>query len=197
VKQEHPSDWRPVIQHSLHRQFFLNSGAAYYTPFFIHSVDAHRAYWLLHFSGHSKARDVMMQLHWEMENHFQHFGQSGFSMLGYDPRHDFESVGQMKLPFSFDSFAAEETNNALLAQLPRRIAAANDGVTFGDFFDSVVNETPATKNMIAHQISRLTLENELEVRAQDGTRRRNGVRIQNDDVILRPRQRLLLPPQHR
>jgi three-Cys-motif partner protein len=197
VKQEYPSDWRFVIQHSLHRQFFLNSGAKYYTPFFIHSVDSHRAYWLLHFSGHSKARDAMMQLHWELENHFQHFGQFGFSMLGYDPRRDFESVGQMKLPFGFDSFAAEETKNALLDQLPRRIAAAKDGVTFGHFFNSVVNETPATKDMIARQISQLTLEKDLEVRAQDGKRRRNGVQIRDDDIILRPRQRLLLPPQYR
>jgi three-Cys-motif partner protein len=195
MKQEYPSDWRPVIQHSLHHQIFLNSGATYYTPFFIHSVDSHRAYWLLHFSGHSKARDAMMQLHWELENHFQHFGQRGFSMLGYDPRHDFESVGQMTLPFGFDSFAADDTKRALLDQLPRRIATVKDGVPFGDFFNSVVNETPATKDMIANQISQLTLDKELEVRTKDGRRRRNGVQICDDDIIVRPRQRLLLPPR--
>lgn len=191
VKEAKPRDWRPVIQHTLHRKFFLNSSANFYTPFFIHSADAHRAYWLLHFSGHSKARDVMMQLHWELENHFQHFGQPGFFMLGYDPRRDFERIGQQILSFGFDSFAADATRHALLDQLPRRIAEAKHGIQFAKFFSSVVNETPATKEMIAARISELTLEKELEVWTKEGTRRRNGVQIQDDDIVLRPKQRLL------
>ncbi len=193
VKQKSPIDWRPVIQHALHNQFLAKSGAVFYTPFFIHSVEAHRAYWLLHFSGHSKARDVMMQLHWELENHFQHFGQAGFSMLGYDPRRDLERLGQNRLSFGFDSYAAEETRTALLEELPRRISAFSDGVRFGDFFNKVVNETPATKEMLAKQISKLTLEKELAVKSVSGKFRRNGVQLDDDDIIIRPRQRLLLP----
>ena len=195
VKRENPLDWRPLIQHSLHRELFMNSGAEYYTPFFIHSVEAHRAYWLLHFSGHSKARDAMMQLHWELENHFQHFGQAGFFMLGYDPRRDCEKTGARKLSFGFDSFAAEETKYALLEQLPRRVAESKHGISFGRFFNSVVNETPATKDMLAQQISELSREKELEIRTADGRLRRNGVQIHDDDIIIRPQQRLLLP-QH-
>jgi three-Cys-motif partner protein len=193
IKQDQPLDWRAVIQHTLHRAMFRNSGADFYTPFFIFSADAHRAYWLLHFSGHSKARDVMVQLHWEMENHFQHFGGPGFCMLGYDPRKDLARFGRQMLPFGFDSFAAEETRLALLDQLPRRLNTLGDGVRFGAFFDSVVNETPATKQMIANGVRDLTIEKELEVRTSDGRKRRDGVIVQDDDIVLRPKQRLLLP----
>ncbi|MDA8562849.1 three-Cys-motif partner protein TcmP [Mariniblastus sp.] len=193
LRQKHSSDWRPAVQHVLHNHFFTKSGAKFYTPFFIHSADSHRAYWLLHFSRHSKARDVMMQLHWEMENHFQHFGGCGFGksgMLGYDPRQDIE---RPLLPYEFDSLAAEQTNEALLETLPQRISRLKRDITFGDFCDAVANETPATKQMLGQNISDLTCENELVIYSSDGRRRRNGVKIAPDDVIVVPRQKLLLP----
>jgi len=86
IRQNHASDWRPTIQHLLHQHFYEKSGADCYTPFFINSTDSHRAYWLLHFSKHSTARNAMVDLHWSMQNHFQHFGKAGFEMLlGFDP----------------------------------------------------------------------------------------------------------------
>ena len=193
LRQQHASDWRPAVQHVLHNHFFSKSGAKYYTPFFIHSVDSHRAYWLLHFSRHSKARDVMMQLHWEMENHFQHFGGAGLGMfgtLGYDPRNDIETP---LLPFQFDSVAAEQTNESLLDSLPRRISDFNGEISFAAFCDAVANETPATKQMLGQNISDLSRENELAIYTSAGRRRRNGVQIAAEDVIVVPRQRLLLP----
>ncbi len=36
-----------------------------------------------------------------------------------------------------------------MEDIPRRIASYKDGITLRDFFNSVVNETPATKAMIA------------------------------------------------
>jgi hypothetical protein len=47
--------------------------------------------------------------------------------------------------------------------------------------------------MLANAIRELTLEKELEIRTMDGSRRRNGVQINDDDIIVRPRQKLLLP----
>lgn len=189
VKQESLKDWRPVIQASLHTELWRKSGADYYTPFFIHSVDSHRAYWLLHFSGHSKARDAMMQLHWEMKNHFQHFGRPGFGMLGFDPRR--ELGRQQTLPFDFDDSARALTQNALMDEIPRLIT--HEGMLFEDFFNAVVNNTPATKEMLATYIGELTKENELEVCASDGRLRRRGARLRDDDVVRRPQQTLLLP----
>lgn len=191
IKQAFPNDWRSMIQNKLHGELRSKCGAGYYTPFFIHSTDSHRAYWLLHYSGHSKARDVMMRLHWEVENHFQHFGRAGFGMLGYDPRQCESDDSQLKLPFAFDGSALERTRQALLSEIPRLILP--QGRSFSDFFDAVVNDTPATKKMLGDCIRELTLEKELEVRASDGRVRRNGVQIQDDDIILRPRQQLLIP----
>ncbi len=135
----------------------------------------------------------MMQLHWEMENHYQHIGRAGFGMLGYDPRNNEISNHQKTFPFAFDKSANICTRQALLEELPRHIAP--DGIRFRDFFDSVANESPATKQMLGEQISELTLAKELELRNADGKVRRNGVHIHNDDIIIRPRQRLLLPPR--
>lgn len=189
IKRSNPHDWRPIIQNSLHSEFRCNSGAGYYTPFFIHSVDSHRSYWLLHFSKHSKARDVMTQLHWELENHFQHFGKPGFGMLGFDTRQLDAGPPQLLLPYGFDASAKALTREAMLDEIPRRIPPS--GVQFAEFFDSVVNETPATKEMLASHISELTLEKELQLCTADGKYRRNGVQVQDDDIILRSRQKLL------
>lgn len=46
--------------------------------------------------------------------------------------------------------------------------------------------------MLAKLIAELSLEKELEIRTSAGRLTRNGVKLQDDDVILRPRQRRLL-----
>lgn len=191
MKYQNPIDWRPLIQLALSEEYKKKSGADYYTPFFVHSADANRAYWLLHFSGHPIARDVMMQLHWSLKNHFQHFGQPGFSMLGYDPRRDTELWLPRQTSFDFDSLASIETESALLEQLPKKISAYKDGVSFEHFFNDVVNETPATKKMLAEQISNLSLEKEVKIKTADGASRRNGVKIADSDIIIVPRQPVL------
>jgi hypothetical protein len=47
--------------------------------------------------------------------------------------------------------------------------------------------------MLAHGISTLTREKELEVRTSENARRKNSVQIQDDDIILRSSQRIFLP----
>ena len=190
IKQDNPNTWREKIQLLLSKQFFASSGATCYTPFFIHSVESHRAYWLLHFSGHSKARDVMTELHWEFENHFQHFGGSGFGMLGFDPRkvHE-ESI--RTLPFDFDMSAKGETHEALLAEIPSKVAAIANEIQFGHFFDSYVNDTPATKQMFEKCIQILTKDRELKIKSAKGKTRKPGVKLKDDDIIVVPRQKVL------
>jgi hypothetical protein len=46
--------------------------------------------------------------------------------------------------------------------------------------------------MLASNITALTLEKELEIWTSEGKRRRNGVQINDDDIILRPQQKILL-----
>jgi three-Cys-motif partner protein len=42
------SGQRAIIQGFLYKHIIQNTGAAFYTPFFIHSPGSHRSYWLLH-----------------------------------------------------------------------------------------------------------------------------------------------------
>ncbi len=135
----------------------------------------------------------MVQLHWELKNHCQHFGRAGFSMLGYDPGKDVNLWGRHQ-SFNFDSLAVDQTEAAFQEELPRRQYPFKDGVPFGKFFDLVANVTPATKTMLAEQISKLTLEKQLSIKSEKGDRKRNGVLIANDDIIICPRQKPIIFP---
>jgi len=190
LKEQHAKDWRRVIQYKLHNQIFENSGASFYTPFFIRSVDAHRSYWLLHLSGHAKARDVMMQLHWEFKNHFEHFGKAGFTMLGYDPRKDLELAGQTGVQFLFDDAALAETRIALAEDLPRQLMTYKKGIAVSEFFGRVVNGTPATREIILSEARRLSKEGEIEIYAASGTRRKEGVQ-KDSDILIKTKQQFL------
>src|SRR5205807_10591228 len=113
---------------SRHEQVYSNSGAKYYTPFFIRSKDAHRDYWLIHLSNHSRARDVMVSLHWLENTSFAHFGRPGLLMLGYDQDEDIKITGQPVFPeFRFDEFALASTHDSLMDELPERLFRFSDG----------------------------------------------------------------------
>ena len=190
LRTDHCSDWRALIQQRLHQHFFQKSGAACYTPFFVHSVKSHRGYWLLHFSMHSTARDAMTNLHWSKENHFEHFGGPGLGMLGFDPR---LGNGETQSTFLFDKAAKEQTQDSLLIQLPERISEFDDFVSFGQFFDQNVNDTPATKQMIAKVISQLARDKEIEIFTKDKKKRRGGVKLSEHDLIRTPPTISFLP----
>ena len=183
LRVEHDSDWRAQIQHILHQHFFERSGADCYTPFFIHSVESNRAYWLLHFSKHSTARDAMMELHWEMQNHFEHFGSAGFGMLGHDPR---KSSDENQLRFSFDADAKTATAEALLVEIPEKLSHHDELIPYRNFFDLNVNNTPATKEMIASAVTQLAKDKELEVLSKTKKRRKPGVKLNDSDLIRLP-----------
>ena len=194
LRTEHCSDWRALIQQRLHQHFFKKSGAACYTPFFVHSVKSHRGYWLLHFSMHSTARDAMTNLHWSKENHFEHFGGPGLGMfsgiLGFDPRSE---SGETQSTFLFDKSAKEQTRDSLLIQLPKRLSQFDELVSYGHFFDQNVNDTPATKQMIADVLSQLARDKEIEIFTKDKKQRRGGVKISEHDLIRIPQITSFLP----
>jgi three-Cys-motif partner protein len=193
IRENHAADWRPTIQHLLHQHFYEKSGADCYTPFFINSTDSHRAYWLLHFSKHSTARNAMVDLHWRMQNHFQHFGKAGFEMLlGFDPSRMNDTP---MLPFDFGHDAAVLTRESLLIELPERLSRFGETVSFRHFFQNIVNETPATKKMIALAASQLTKDREIEVLTTGRKLRRNGVIIHDDDLLRLPATKSLFLPR--
>lgn len=194
AKVEQPSTWRQAIQFNLHNELFVRSGAKHYTPFFIRCPESHRAYWLVHLSNHHRARDVMTMLHWANSNDFLHYGRPGLQMLGYDPTQDVAVTGQHMIDeFVFDHSAQGRTHDALMVDIPRRLADSGDGVSFDQFFAQTTNETPATSDIMRGVIQNLSRDGELIIYDKTGTRRRTGSMIQNGDRIVRSRQTLLLP----
>lgn len=175
-----------IVQKLLHDAFVRESGARYATPFFIVSRESHRPYWFLHLANSSRANDVVKELHWSIQNHFSHYGDSGLSMLGFDPQRE-PPPGQ--LSFAFDDLARQRANAALLEQLPDRIGTCySSGVPFSDLFAALANETPATKEMLRAALTTLCRESVLIKRGSAGEQRRGETPIRDDDVLTLSKQ---------
>ncbi|MGE0653401.1 MAG: three-Cys-motif partner protein TcmP [Alphaproteobacteria bacterium] len=183
--------WRYLIQNGLYRHVQARTGSRFYTPFFIHSVQAHRAYWLLHLSNHRQARDEMGKLHWRMNNCFQHHGGAGFHSLGFDPSCD---LRQGLLTFIFDDNAMKRSEAAVLEQLPRMIHAVtrdSDGLAVETLFSGNCNETPVTSDILGRQLVLLRDEGELLIRSEDGSLKPRSKTIVWSDRLVLPRERSL------
>jgi len=182
--------WRYLIQNGLYRHVQSQTGASFYTPFFIHSVESHRSYWLLHLSSHRQARDEMGKLHWRINNHFQHHGGAGFHALGFNPSRD---LRQDLMQFMFDDDARARSDAAVLDQLPRMIHAANQGDLGGlvveQLFAGNCNDTPVTSDILSSQLRLLRDEGELMIVSGEGKEKPRAKTIAWDDRLILPRQR--------
>lgn len=189
-------DWRLFIQSAMYRELVERCGAKHYTPFFIRNRGGHGDYWLVHMSQHPRARDVMTEVHWSNNNYFIHYAGSGldmFQMAGYDPVHDAAHRGQAGLGFEFDDVARKASIAALSDQIPRRIYAAADGLTFADLFTSTCNGSPASARLYREALALLVKESEIAIIGADGSRRKAAAQIKDSDRLLRPTQSLLFP----
>lgn len=180
---------RYLIQNFLYQHILDNTGAKYYTPFFIKSADNHRSYWLLHLSSQERARDEMARLHWDMTNTFVHHGKAGFNALRFDPDID---PDQQLLEFDFGTSARTDSVNAAVEQLPRFIredTSSSDGpVTIGDLFRARCNDTPLTMPLVGEAVVKLRDElEEVEILGPDGKIRPKARRLGWNDRV-RPRK---------
>ncbi len=183
--------WRYLIQNGLYRHIRDRAGAPFYTPFFIHSVDAHRSYWLLHLSKHRQARDEMGKLHWRLNNHFQHHGGAGFHALGFDPSKD---IRQGMLTFMFDDDARRRSETAVLEQLPPMIHSATRegrGLLVEELFAGNCNDTPITSEILQKQLVILRDEGELSIISADGSKKPRAKTIGWGDRLFLPDERSL------
>ena len=183
--------WRYLIQNGLYRHVQARTGSRFYTPFFIHSVEAHRSYWLLHLSNHRQARDEMGKLHWRLNNHFQHHGGAGFHALGFDPSRD---LRQGFLTFMFDDDAKRRSEAAVLEQLPRLLHAASregGGLGVEALFAGNCNDTPVTSDILGRQLVLLRDEGELLIKGEDGALKPRAKTISWSDHLILPRERSL------
>jgi three-Cys-motif partner protein len=178
------------LQIALKDVFTTQIGSTYFTPFFIVSRESNRSYWFLHMANSPRAHDVVKALHWDVENHFEHYGGAGLAMLGYDPDKDPAVTGQMSLPFRFDDPARTRTHTSLVDSLGRHIASmAPQGIAFDHLFAQVCNETPATKAMLGTAVHELCRVGELEKLGASGESRATTTAPKADDIIRVARQR--------
>ncbi len=185
-------DWRRAIQFALHDQIPARTGARFYTPFFIRSEDAHRDFWLIHLSGHFRARDVMVGLHWKESTSFAHYGRSGLRMLGYDQQRDAKWAEQRMLPgFFFDETALASSQEELLEQLPEQVFKFKDGVAFCDLFSSLTNECPVTAEIMKGVLGDLARQGLVHVRDKTGAKTRRAAIQHDSDIIIPSQQRRL------
>jgi three-Cys-motif partner protein len=181
--------WRRLIQVELRDDIRTKTGARFSTPFFIRSRDSNRDLWLVHLSGHYRARDVMMGIHWEQTNSFAHYGKPGLNMLGFDPDEVIASSSQRWLPgFYFDDTAKALTLEAALQELPRYLADKSGPIDVRSLFAQISNDTPATVAILREVLRELASDDDFEIRDKTGlTVRRRGVQS-DSDVIYKAKQ---------
>ncbi len=186
-------DWRRRIQFQLHREIPLKTGAQYYTPFFIRSDDSHRDLWLIHLSQHYRARDVMVGLHWQENTALAHYGGSALNMFGYDPNLDQATTKQLLLPgFFFDDQAREHSREQLVVQLPEELHRYKDGISFGNLFSDLTNDTPVTAEILKMALGELAQLGYLVVKDKTGTVTRDNRVGPDTDVIIPNKQQVYL-----
>lgn len=179
-------DVRLYIQSCFYRELVEGCGAQYYTVFFIRNEGGHGDYWLVHLSQHHRARDVMTKVHWKKNNHFVHYGGAGIDMfqaLGYSAGMDNRLSGQSSL-FEFDNPAAERSVAALMEQLPHRIYARAEGLTFGQLFAMTCNTSPADSQKYKDALERLVQIHDIEIISPDGARRYKASTITDHDLLV-------------
>lgn len=175
-----------AVQKLLLSIFTKNVGALCYTPFFIVSRESNRAYWFLHLANSPRANDVVKELHWDVENHFIHYGGPGIDMLGYDPARRHKEYQQS---FDFDRSAEQRALDALAEQLPARVCSQfSSGVPFDKLYESLCNETPASKALLRKAVNELCSAHELSKKGANGEQRSNSTEVKNNDIIYLPRQ---------
>ncbi|ROT43868.1 three-Cys-motif partner protein TcmP [Pusillimonas sp. NJUB218] len=180
--------WRGDLQSKLYSRLTSQSGARYYTPFFIRPERGHGDFWLLHLSQHWKARDVMATAHWEHNNHFAHYGQAGIDMFstGYIGRLD--DTNKLQQGFDFSPIAAEVSKETMLGQIPRILFDGADGISYEKFFLDVINTTPANQEMVKATVLELHQLGEIRILDERGEASRARSNI-------KPTYRLKLPAQ--
>jgi three-Cys-motif partner protein len=192
ISMRNEDGWRFLIQNGLYKHIQAKTGANFYTPFFIHSPESHRSYWLIHLSNHRQARDEMGKLHWALQNHFRHHGGAGFHALGFDPSRD---LRQNLMSFMFDDDARAQSEKAVLAELPKLMRDSGQTATSVEsLFTARCNDTPVTSDILKSQILVLRDAGEVQILGPDGSPKPRATNISWGDRVLLPAQRNLFGP---
>lgn len=190
--QKNPN-WRRVIQSRLYKSITQDTGAKFFTPFFVRPQKGHGDFWLLHLSQHSKARDVMTNTHWKHNNHFIHYGDAGLDMFGVGYAAVIDKHILTQDSFEFDNIAASRSHSLMLKEIPKHLEKNRDGISFNKFFELNCNNTPATREMIEKTILNLMQESEVQILNPDQKISKVRTAINDSHIIkLAPQRKLFL-----
>ena len=175
---------RALVQRILRDHVRTMTGASFDTPFYIQPRQSRRALWFLHLSRHPTARDVMIRLHWELQNTFEHYGRGDFGMLGWDALKP-ETFSL----FHFEELEIQQMYEQLLETMPNKLygLASEEPITIDAMRHAIANETAARFSDLDQIILRLTQEKEIEILAPNGKVRSQALRH------LRPTDRIAFP----
>ncbi|MDR6587433.1 three-Cys-motif partner protein [Agrobacterium tumefaciens] len=170
---------RYVIQRLLLRHIKAATGAHFQSPFFLRSQEARKDLWLVHLSNHLKARNVMVDSHWLINNQSLHQGHGGLEILGFDPNLDPVNAPN----FWFGANDASVMKERLAEDFLRRLHQQNGAdVHYGKFVTSLANETPARLSDIDEVTSFLVSERELDLKNAGMAAKRTSVPVYKDII---------------
>ncbi|MEO8390717.1 three-Cys-motif partner protein TcmP [Polaromonas sp.] len=191
-----PAVWRSAIQRNLAKGLIESSGATHSTIFYITPMgNSSWTYWLVHLSKNYKARDVMMELHWEMANHFSHYLEPDLFTLGYRAGSDKAATKQHDIELGeahyFDAIASDKCKRGLGEKLVPLLFDRSDPIEFRQLTELIGSLTPATAGMIRDSLDEAVRAGELLVMSADGKTRTKGSSIKPGDR-LQAKQRPLI-----
>lgn len=176
---------RALVQRTLRNHIRTVTGTEYDTPFFIRPTQSRRALWFLHLSRHPTARDVMIRLHWDIQNRFEHYGSGDFGMLGWDALRDSSSLPL----FQFSDLDQTKMQNELLNSLPGKLFSlvSEQPVTVDAMRHIFANQTAARFSDLDEIVLQLVREEEFQILNPEGKMRSSSLRH------LKPTDRIALP----
>ena len=199
LKAGSSAQWRSAIQRNLARGLVECSGARHYTIFYITPMGSTSwTYWLVHLSNSFKARDVMMELHWQHANHFSHYLEPDLFTLGYRTNSDASATRQDRLDLGeahhFDALASQRCRTGLSEKLVPAVYDAKP-MLFSQWLETIGSSTPATADMIRQALDPGIRSGDIVARSPDGAKRTKGSALKAGDVLSPSLQRplILLP----
>lgn len=194
IKEADQVGYRAVIQHYLYKHVQAATGAPYYSPFFIKSLESSRSYWFLHLSKHREARNEIGKIHWSENNTTVHHGGAGLHALGYTPG---KGIDQLTLDYVFGDAARKTSEKALHEQLPRLIyktVSRGKVPTVEEIFGIHSNDTPVVRTLIDDIAAKLRDAGDIVITDETGRVRSRATSFGWTDRITRPAQMTFLGP---
>lgn len=186
--------WRTIIQNELYGHIQQQTGAEFYSPFFVKSLEASRSYWLLHLSRHREARNEIGKIHWSESNVSLHHGGAGLGALGFAPGRD---PAQYALDFKFDASAHSRSLDTLSNQIPERVynlVESGTRATLETLFGNHCNDTPVTLPIVEDALALLRDDAEIKIISDDGKARPRAKTFSWTDEVVLPPQRTMFGP---